>query len=114
MTPDLDSGFGVLTFDYVEESSRAQIADRLHALSGRKPGAFGPARTLSMGGHMTADQLCRVLEGMLGRPVIDDSGAGHGSFKMEFATDNGIDGLLAALRDQFGLALTPERRQVEW
>jgi uncharacterized protein (TIGR03435 family) len=113
VTRDHGGGLGAMTFDLVEETGE-HFRDRFHALSGRKLGGFGPMKKLSMSGDVSTDQLCRILEGMLGRPVIDDSGAGHGSFEMEFATDKGTEGLLAALRDKFGLAVTPERRPVEW
>jgi hypothetical protein len=60
------------------------------------------------------ERLCRLLEGMLGRPVVDETGVGEGSFEVTMATQRDVGEFLATLRDRFGFVVTPERREVEW
>jgi uncharacterized protein (TIGR03435 family) len=61
----------------------------------------------SMGG------LTSALEAILGRPVIDETGiAGSYDFEFEWGKDR-VAAVTAVLRDQYGLLLTPGKRDLE-
>ena len=55
-----------------------------------------------------------VLQGVLGKPVIDETGiAGNYEFEVEWTNDDRVGSLTAALRDNLGLQLTPATRDLE-
>jgi uncharacterized protein (TIGR03435 family) len=64
-------------------------------------------RNGSMGG------LASALQGILGRPVIDETGIA-GSYNIEFGWgEDRVASVTAALRDRFGLRLTPDSRDMD-
>ena len=67
---------------------------------------------MSMGGTSSLADLCQMLEGVLGRPVVDETGI-EGSIEFDIRDSQGIDGLLEDLRERYGLAVTPVRRRIE-
>jgi uncharacterized protein (TIGR03435 family) len=65
-----------------------------------------------MNNATTAD-LAHVLQGILGVPVVDESGL-RGSFDLEFGwREDRVPSVTAALAEQYGLLLTPGRRPLE-
>jgi uncharacterized protein (TIGR03435 family) len=59
------------------------------------------------------DQIASVLQGILGRPVIDETGI-TGSFNLELAWgDDRVTSVTSALADRFGLRLSAARRDME-
>jgi uncharacterized protein (TIGR03435 family) len=57
--------------------------------------------------------LASALQGILGRPVIDQTGIA-GSYNMEFDWgEDRVGSVTAALRDRFGLRLMPETRDMD-
>jgi uncharacterized protein (TIGR03435 family) len=57
--------------------------------------------------------LASALEAILGRPVIDETGIA-GSYDFEFGwSKDRVAAITAALREQYGLLLTPGKRDLE-
>jgi uncharacterized protein (TIGR03435 family) len=57
--------------------------------------------------------FCRVLEDGLERPIVDETNL-DGTYDIEVhGNPRGADEFLAMLRDQVGLVLTPEHRNIE-
>ena len=57
--------------------------------------------------------LAAALQGVLGKPVVDETGL-EGRFELDLEwTQDRVGSLTAALRDRFGLALTPATRNLE-
>jgi uncharacterized protein (TIGR03435 family) len=83
-----------------------------NALTGRMPASVPEARTMSMGGTSSLVDLCQMLEDVLGRPVVDETGIA-GSLEFEIRDSQGADGLLEDLRERYGLAVTLVRRRIE-
>ena len=55
-----------------------------------------------------------ALQGVLGKPVIDETGlAGNYEFEVEWSNDDRVGSLTTALRDNLGLQLTPATRNLE-
>jgi uncharacterized protein (TIGR03435 family) len=61
----------------------------------------------------TMKNLASALESILGRPVIDETHI-DGSYNLTFGwSEDRIASVTAALRDQFGLQLSPGQREME-
>jgi uncharacterized protein (TIGR03435 family) len=61
----------------------------------------------------TMERVAAVLQGILGRPVIDETGM-TGSYNLDVAWgDDVVGSVTAALADRFGLRLSPARRDME-
>jgi uncharacterized protein (TIGR03435 family) len=59
------------------------------------------------------EQIASVLQGILGRPVIDETGI-SGSFNLDLAWgDNRVESVTTDLVERFGLRLSPARRDME-
>ncbi|HJR60350.1 MAG TPA: TIGR03435 family protein [Vicinamibacterales bacterium] len=59
------------------------------------------------------DKLAAALQGILGKPVIDETGI-TGSYNLEFGWQGDrVAAVTAVLRDRFGLRLTPGHRDLE-
>ena len=55
-----------------------------------------------------------ALQGVLGKPVIDETGlAGNYEFEVEWTKEDRVGSLTTALRDNLGLQLTPATRDLE-
>jgi uncharacterized protein (TIGR03435 family) len=107
------------SFDFAEdetapndEEARARFFEHANALTGRTPANVPETRTMSMGGTSSLADLCQMLEGVLGRPVVDETGI-EGSIEFDIRDSQGADGLLEDLRERYGLAVTPVRRKIE-
>ena len=107
------------SFEFTEDSTaqdddeaRARFFEHANALTGRTLAKAPEARTMSMGGTSSLADLCQMLEGVLGRPVVDETGI-EGSIEFDIRDSQGTDGLLQDLRERYGLALTPVRREIE-
>jgi uncharacterized protein (TIGR03435 family) len=61
----------------------------------------------------TPAQLCEELEFVMGRPVIDETGVNELYDFRVSARAGTLDALIAALREQCGLVVTPGRREVD-
>ena len=94
--PGVAKDASVSTFTMVSGSSMS-ISD--HSLSGS---------------GVNMEQLCRMMESLLGRPIMDESKV-EARFDVEVqSTGHGREALVALLRDKLGLALTPAHRDVEF
>lgn len=61
----------------------------------------------------TMQTLASALQSILGRPVVDETGI-TGKYNLEFGWEEDRAGsVTAALRDRFGLRLSPEKRDLE-
>ncbi|HEX7781105.1 MAG TPA: DUF3738 domain-containing protein [Vicinamibacterales bacterium] len=107
------------SFDFTEDAgadnddeARARFVERVNTMTGRTPANVLEARTMSMGGTSSLADLCQMLEGVLGRPVVDETGI-EGSIEFKIRDSQGTDGLLEDLRERYGLAVTPVRRKIE-
>ena len=61
---------------------------------------------------MTIQEYGHLLEGALGRPVVDETGL-YGRYTLQMEGDaRSQDDFVTRLRDQLGLVLTPARRDV--
>jgi uncharacterized protein (TIGR03435 family) len=94
------------------DSRRAFFEQRLKAMAGGLPGGLTPEGRVATSGACDTKHLCRLLEGMLGRLVVDEAGT-SATFEFNLSTDGGTDGFLAALHDRLGIVVTPDRRDVE-
>jgi uncharacterized protein (TIGR03435 family) len=94
------------------EVARAKLEERFRARAGGVPGGFRPGGQISGSGSCTTEMLCRMLEGMMGRLVVDETGAG-GGFDFNISSASGLEGFLDALRTLVGIEVTPDRRDVE-
>ncbi len=71
----------------------------------------GPGMLEAIG--LPFEDLAGILEGMLGRPVIDEAGlAGYYDVHLR-ARDAEPESIVEAVREQLGLELSPERRDIE-
>ncbi len=82
-------------------------------VKGRSPGRAVPTGHMSMSGGMTAEHLGHMLEGILGALVVDETKT-PGSFNVTIKSEGGTEGLLRALQQETGIAVTRERRDVEF
>lgn len=112
-------GLFAWSFDVTEDATApddgevpARFLEHMNALTGRTPANIPEARTMSMSGTSSLADLCQMLEGMLGRPVVDETGI-KGSIEFDIQDSQGTDGLLEDLRKRYGLAVTPVRRKIE-
>jgi len=66
------------------------------------------------GGGVDMEQLCRTLEALLGKPIVNESRI-DGHFDVEAqGTGRGREALMALLREKLGLILTPARREIDF
>ncbi len=97
-----------------DDQRRARFLAMFEALKGRARGQAVPTGNMSISGSTTSEQLSHTLEGLLGRLVVDATGASRfSSFDVNIQSAGGADGLLAALRDQLGVVVTADRREIE-
>ena len=86
--------------------SQAEVGEE-----GMKPQSIGAIRSVSIDG--SADEFCHLLERVLDRPVVNETGL-EGKFKFGVEhSDDPANNFLARLRDQFGIVITPAQRNVE-
>jgi uncharacterized protein (TIGR03435 family) len=85
----------------------------------RLPPARGDLVTIRIGDEKvafqraTAKDIASALQSVLGQPVIDETGL-RGTYDFEIGWgENRAAAVTATLRDQFGLRLTPARRQMD-
>ena len=72
----------------------------------------GVTHGMTISGSLSPEILCTMLEQMLGRPVVDETGL-EGVFNVELSRDaRDADDLFALLRDEIGLAVTEGERVV--
>ena len=80
---------------------------------GFRMNAGGDELTVVSGGR-TMDNLGDVLGGLVGRPVIDNTGLpGYYEFSLDFPDDHAGGALFTALREQLGLKLESARAPVD-
>jgi uncharacterized protein (TIGR03435 family) len=80
-------------------------------MDGMKPQRISAIRSVSIDG--TADEFCHMLEGQLDRPVVNETNLeGEFEFRVE-ATEGAANDFLERLRDQLGIVITPEQRNIE-
>jgi uncharacterized protein (TIGR03435 family) len=89
-----------------------QTADGLDMAKGRfKPQSIDSISDLSIDG--TADEFCSMLEYSLDRPVVNETNL-QGEFHFQLKRTQGAAGnFLAELRDQLGIQITLEQRNIE-
>jgi hypothetical protein len=98
------------------------LADETPFLGALRPcGRFEPFRSIGWSGAFltsvsasgtTLQEYGHLLEGALGRPVVDETGL-RGRYTLQMEGDAASqEDFLARLRDQLGLVLTPARRDV--
>ena len=79
--------------------------------SGIRPVRLGVVRSISYTG--TVDGFCRMLDGSLDRPVIDETDS-DGKIEIQVDTGRGdANSLLERLREKSGLDITPTQRKIE-
>ncbi len=75
---------------------------------GHAPPAIG-----RMSGSISMPIFCDLLERSLGRAVIDETGLADASYQIDSGPDvDSTEEFFRVLREQFGLGITPERRDV--
>lgn len=75
-----------------------------------KPANLRSMHSISMQG--TAAEFCKALEGMLDRPVVNETNL-EGEFDLTAQAAKGGPNFVEAVRDRLGLAIAPERRSVD-
>jgi uncharacterized protein (TIGR03435 family) len=86
-------------------------ATHLEPANGRENSNYVHPRDLDSQ-EATLSDLCNVLQGVLGKPVVDETGiAGRYHFVMTWGDDTERT-IMAALDTKFGLALSPARRRL--
>lgn len=119
-----DGGLGSVSFEVIdldsmtgphgqplsdEEAERAAI-ERFKAMMAGSARGRHPIQTLSGSGGVAF--VCDILEGSLGRPVLDETGI-TGSFQWNVEVEGATTGaLIAALHEQTGLVATPAQREI--
>ena len=112
MDMEVPEGFEGLSEDEQRAFFERHLRERIGAVEGRRPGLAQPTGHVGASGDCTTEQLSRMLEGMLDRIVVDETGA-DGGFAIEISTNAGVDGFLDALRDRLGILVARDRRDVE-
>jgi len=86
-------------------------SDPTGVLDGTKPLSVNSLRGVSFDG--TADEFCHMMEGMLDRPVVNETNL-EGEFRFQIEHNKGVaNEFREQLRDKLGLAITPSTRSVE-
>jgi len=77
----------------------------------------GRSRITGLSDSLTIAELCEILEGALGRPLVDETGS-RDVFRISAETERhdaeATRDLLRLLCDRLGLVVTPARRDIEW
>ena len=106
--PNDDLDYGGASFSRVEIRN-PRAASSLEGFLG--PAGIGDIIAISING--TLDDLCRILEAGLDRPVVNETNR-QGRFEFEVKASQSDDNdFLERLRDQFNLSITPAERRVQ-
>jgi uncharacterized protein (TIGR03435 family) len=107
---NLEAHFEVRPFDVFVLT--ASDAPRLEKSTGGTTSVWISGRHAEMQ-DVTMDRLAATLQNILGKPVVDETAISDSyDFDLEWEEDR-IASLTAALRDRFGLKLTPAKRNME-
>jgi uncharacterized protein (TIGR03435 family) len=114
MDLQVPTGFEELSADEQRAFFEHHLRQGMKGVDVRSRDRAAPPAFISASGDCNTKQLCRTLEGILDRLVVDETGAGAGDgFELNVSTENGVDGFLVALQQQLGIVVTPARRDVE-
>jgi uncharacterized protein (TIGR03435 family) len=108
LEPRTDEGMGFAESSGIEFESVNGAEDLQEGL---KPQGIGALRSVYTDG--TADEFCHRLEGLLDRPLVNETGL-EGEFKIRVKSSEGEENdFLERLREETGLVITPSQRNVE-
>ncbi len=107
LEPRTDEGMGFAESSGIEFESVNGAEDLQEGL---KPQGIGALRSVYIDG--TADEFCHRLEGLLDRPLVNETGLA-GEFKIRVKRSEGENDFLERLREEMGLVITPSQRNVE-
>jgi uncharacterized protein (TIGR03435 family) len=107
---DYDSVTGPDGQPLSEEEVEHEAVERFKKMMAGASRQLPPMQRLSGSGDVAF--VCGMLEGSLGRPVLDETGV-TGSFRWDVEVEGATtDALIAALQAQTGLVATPARREL--
>jgi uncharacterized protein (TIGR03435 family) len=108
------SFYGTFTLDETTMPGTQEVGEDFSQLVNAASGPWIPPDVpaeISVGGTANVELVLDMLERAQDRLVVDETGA-NGSFDVDIRADAGVDGLIAALREQLGIVTTPSRREV--